>query len=534
MNVLRFRSAVAIACLASSALGADSAEDPALAAARRIEEARIATVERVFPTVVAVFPGPITAGGGSGVIVHPDGYAVTNYHVVMTNKKVKGGLADGRLYDAEVLGLDPFGDIALFRMKGRPFEWSAMGDSDRVAVGQWALAIGNPFLLATDFKPTVTLGIVSGVHRYLPGSGMLDGNKNALTYPDCIQVDASINPGNSGGPLFNLAGEVVGINGRISLRDRGRMNIGVGFAISINQVKSFLSDMRAGKDCRHATLEATVETRSIGEVIFDAVQESGPADKAGIQPGDRLLEFDGRTVRTQNEFLNYVSVLPAGRRAKVVWSHRGERREAVVKLAALPLGDKGVDFKPDAAQIRTETRVTLDGFRRWCGADKAEPPARQAFEAELKLADGIPAAAREAYGNRIRTMAGEVLGTYRFVAAQEPERTLRSAKLIGGDKLDGRFTDVVEVEAGGGKLHWHFDYLWADRPEDRGRLHAVVSTDDPSAEWFLVPAADAAPATGSPVRIPSVWKVFRNQTPVGEVIVRSATSDAGEAKVEWK
>jgi S1-C subfamily serine protease len=536
---IRTSCIAAVVLLAAARLQAQSPapaapSDPsadAVEAARRLEEARIAVIERVVPSVVAVFPGDPSQGGGSGVIVHPDGYAVTNYHVVMVNKKVRGGLADGKLYDADVLGLDPFGDTAVFKMRGRKFQPAPMGDSDKVRLGQWALAIGNPFLLATDFKPTVTLGIVSGVHRYLPGSGMLDGNKNALTYPDCIQVDASINPGNSGGPLFNLAGEVIGINGRISLRDRGRVNIGVGFAISINQVKNFLSDMRAGKTASHANLEATVDALPDGSgCLFDAVQELGPAAKAGIEPGDKLLEFDGRRVRTPNELLNMVSVLPAGRRVRIAWLHGGKRQEAVIRLAALPLGDRPPDWKPNPGGLREETHATLEGFRAFAGTAAKDPAEKWAFAARIKWAEGVSEDDRKAFAGRVEKIASETLRTYPLLACKEPERFLRTVTLVGGDFFDGRHVDAVEAESNAGKLTWHFDYLWPTDPANRGRPDRVLVSDDPKAEWFLV-AGGFDKVAG--LKMPKTWKVLRDQRVLGEVEVLEATpADAG--KVEWK
>src|SRR5207253_9612163 len=181
---------------------------------------RIETNGKVQPAVVAVF-GADMNGGGSGVLIDPDGYALTNFHVVSDNKALRCGLADGVLYDAVVVGLDKVGDVALIKLlpkekvKGpdgqeadKPFPFVKLGDSDKVQPGDWSLAMGNPFLLAHDFTPTVTFGLVSGTHRYQEPSGLL------LEYTDCIQIDTSINPGNSGGPLFNMAGELIGINGR--------------------------------------------------------------------------------------------------------------------------------------------------------------------------------------------------------------------------------------------------------------------------------------------------------------------------------
>ena len=136
------------------------------------------------------------------------------------------------LYDAVIVGIDPTGDVALIKLFGRDdFPVATLGDSDQLAVGEACYAMGNPFLLATDFSPTVTYGIISDLHRYQGPAGTF------LEYTDCIQVDASINPGNSGGPLFSATGDLVGINGRGSFEKRGRVNSGAGYAISINQIK---------------------------------------------------------------------------------------------------------------------------------------------------------------------------------------------------------------------------------------------------------------------------------------------------------
>ena len=194
------------------------AVDPAVLEA---EAKRVEVVEKVAPAVVAIF-GPGGGGGGSGVLITKDGYALTNFHVTKgAGDYMQCGLNDGKLYDAVIVGIDPTGDVAMIKLLGRnDFPTAPMGDSDKVKAGDYSFAMGNPFLLATDFRPTVTYGIVSGVHRYQYPSGTL------LEYTDCIQIDTSINPGNSGGPLFNAAGEVIGINGRGSFEKRGRVNSG--------------------------------------------------------------------------------------------------------------------------------------------------------------------------------------------------------------------------------------------------------------------------------------------------------------------
>src|SRR5262249_15282775 len=186
---------------------------------------RVAVIEKAKPAVVAIFSAG-GQGGGSGVVITKDGYALTNFHVVQGSGPVmKCGLPDGVLYDGVLVGLDKVGDVALIKLlpkDGKPFPFAPMGDSDKVKPGDFSLAMGNPFLLATDFTPTVTFGLISGVHRYQYPEG-----KGLLEYTDCIQIDTSINPGNSGGPLFTLDGELIGINGRGSFDKRGRVNSGV-------------------------------------------------------------------------------------------------------------------------------------------------------------------------------------------------------------------------------------------------------------------------------------------------------------------
>src|SRR5689334_22826667 len=165
--------------------------------ALKSEADRVAVVAKVEPSVVAVFARG-GQGGGTGVLISEDGYALTNFHVVQpTGPTMQCGLPDGVLYDAVLVGLDKVGDVALIKLlpkkEGQKFPAATMGDSDLVREGDWSIAMGNPFLLATDFTPTVTFGLVSGVHRYQSPAGII------LEYTDCIQIDTSINPGNSGG-----------------------------------------------------------------------------------------------------------------------------------------------------------------------------------------------------------------------------------------------------------------------------------------------------------------------------------------------
>ena len=256
--------------LLSSACATLSAQDSSVPDDVLTSQAqRIAAIKKASAATVMVFANE-GKGGGSGVIISPDGYALSNYHVVQpAGTAMKCAINDGKLYDAVLVSIDPVGDVALIKLLGRnDFPVATLEDSDKVRVGDWCFAVGTPFLLATDFNPTVTYGIVSGVHRYQYPAGTL------LEYADCIQTDASINPGNSGGPLFNENGDLIGINGRGSFEKRGRVNVGVGYAISINQIKHFMGFLHSGRILDHATLGATVSTDENGNVIVTNISES--------------------------------------------------------------------------------------------------------------------------------------------------------------------------------------------------------------------------------------------------------------------
>ncbi len=241
---------------------------------------------------------------GSGVLIHPDGYIVTNHHVVEGTEAIQVRLSTGRQYRAEIIGTDSKTDLALIKVRPEaPLPVAPMGDSDRLEVGDWVLAIGNPF----GFDHSVTAGIVSGKGRVL-GAG---------PYDDYIQTDATINPGNSGGPLFNLRGEVVGINTAIIPRTR------FGFAIPSNMAKSVLLQLKAqGKVTRgwlgvliqQVTLEAAgpLGLREPQGALVAEVTPESPAQRAGIQRGDVILHFGGKAVTEVRDLPRLVAETPVG------------------------------------------------------------------------------------------------------------------------------------------------------------------------------------------------------------------------------
>ncbi|MBN9118234.1 MAG: trypsin-like peptidase domain-containing protein [Planctomycetes bacterium] len=320
---------------ALSPLSAPAAPLPVDKAVLDAQAARIEAIKKVHPAVVAVCM-PDGTGCGSGVLIDAEGYALTNFHVVQaTGPFPTAGLANGVLYSAVVCGIDKVGDVALIKLvpkeKGKPFPFVQLGDSDKVKAGDWSLAMGNPFSLAMDFTPTVTYGIVSGVNRYQPPEG-----KGLLEYTDCIQIETSINPGNSGGPLFNMRGELIGINGRGSFEKRGRVNSGVGYAISINQIKNFMGHLRAGIDADHATLGASVgslsEDAPLQQMVVKQLLDESDAFRRGLQEGDQLLEFAGRATTSTNQYKNILGIFPKDWRVPLTIRRKNARQELLVRL----------------------------------------------------------------------------------------------------------------------------------------------------------------------------------------------------------
>jgi S1-C subfamily serine protease len=296
----------------------------------RAEQQRIEAVGRAVKSAVAVFSADGN-GGGSGVVITPDGYALTNFHVVApVGDYMKCGMADGRMYDAVLVSIDPTGDVALIKLFGRDdFPVAEMADSDDVQVGDWCFAVGNPFLLATNLQPTVTYGIVSGTHRYQFPAGTI------LEYADCIQTDAAINPGNSGGPLFNADGKLIGVNGRGSFEKRGRVNVGLGYAISINQIKHFLGHLHSGRIVDHATLGATVGDDEDGRVVVTNILDASDAYRRGLRYGDEVVAFGGRTITSANAFKNVLGIYPKGWKVPLSFRRDGERHDVRVRLAGV-------------------------------------------------------------------------------------------------------------------------------------------------------------------------------------------------------
>lgn len=270
--------------------------------------------------------------GGSGFFISADGYALTNHHVAGSQKSCRVTLSDGRNLKATNICTDAVGDVALFKVEGLEDEvpFLTFADSDKVQVGQYCVAVGNPFGLAAvtpnkRWYPSVSLGIVSAMHRY------------QQQYSDCIQTDAAVNPGNSGGPLVNLKGELLGINGRIATRYFNRVNSGVGYAIAANQIRNFLPQMKkGGKDGKiyHGQVNGLTFGREHQHgkgALVSAVKSDSTAEKAGFEKDDLIVAVNEYSVFSTERFLGVIGTYPEETEVKVRVIRDG--REVVVPVA---------------------------------------------------------------------------------------------------------------------------------------------------------------------------------------------------------
>ncbi|MGH7845677.1 MAG: DegQ family serine endoprotease [Candidatus Binatia bacterium] len=270
-------------------------------------------------------------GMGSGFIIRKDGLILTNNHVVENAQEITVTLSDKQQYKAKILGRDPKTDLAVIKIEPKAsLPAATLGNSDALRVGDWVMAIGNPFGLSN----TVTTGIVSAKGRMI-GAG---------PYDDFIQTDASINPGNSGGPLFNMAGEVVGINTAIFSQSGG--NIGIGFAVPANLVRSLVPELETKGTVTRGWLGVAVQpvtpdlARSFGldkerGALVGDVMPQGPADKAGIKRGDVIVSYDGKKIDESSALPGLVASTPVGKTVSVEVMRDGKTRTLSVAISKL-------------------------------------------------------------------------------------------------------------------------------------------------------------------------------------------------------
>jgi serine protease Do len=329
-------------------------------------------------------------GVGSGFIIDKDGTILTNHHVVGDAEKIAVTLSDGKSYDAKVIGKDQKTDIAVIKIDaGRELPAVTLGDSDRLEVGEWVLAIGNPFGL----DHTVTSGIVSAKGRQI-GAG---------PYDNFIQTDASINPGNSGGPLLNLRGEVVGINTAIFSQSGG--NIGIGFAIPTNSVKDLLPQLKDKGRVVRGYLGTTVQKitpeiadslglkESGGALVADVVKGS-PAEKAGIRTGDIIIEFDRKQIKDSTDLPPVVARVTPGNTVQLKVMREGKQVSLPITVGELK--DNEIVASSQESDLGLTVQPVTPDIAQTLGLERAEglvvssvKPGSAAEEAGLRSGDVI-------------------------------------------------------------------------------------------------------------------------------------------------
>tara|TARA_B100000963_G_scaffold237413_1_gene207551 strand:+ start:1350 stop:2771 length:1422 start_codon:yes stop_codon:yes gene_type:complete len=294
---------------------------------------------------------------GSGFVIKDNGIVITNNHVIQNAEGIVVKFTDGKEYEAKLIGTDPVSDIAVLKIQSnKKFPAVEFADSDRAKVGDWVLAIGNPFGLGG----TVTQGIISAINRDI----------NMGRYDNFIQTDASINQGNSGGPLFNMDGEVLGINTAIFSNSGG--SVGIGFAIPANFAKNVIDQLIKYGETKRGWLGVRIQTvtneiadslglnESIGALVTD-VNKNSPADKAGLQQGDIITEFNGQKVKTMRDLPRLVGEAEVGKPAKLkIW----RKKRFISKTVVLGRLEDTAEFKqqktPTKSQEQTLSSLGID------------------------------------------------------------------------------------------------------------------------------------------------------------------------------
>jgi serine protease Do len=310
-------------------------------------------------------------GIGSGIIMDPGGHILTNNHVVAGATKIIVTLSDGTRFPGMVMGTDPLSDLGVIKISSdKPLPYLTFGDSDKVEVGQWVVAIGQP----EGLNESVTQGIISAKHR--------TGVSSPESYQDFLQTDAAINPGNSGGPLLSLQGEVIGVNSAIISESGGFM--GIGFAIPSNMAVHIAKALIANGKVVRGWLGVSIQdlntelakkfglSTARGALVAD-VMKNGPADKAGMKQGDVILAYQGKEIPNSSMLRNEVANTPVGQEAKVtVWRN-----------------DKKIDLTVTIGNLEDATKILMSGVKEKLGVEVESLTAQEAEKLGMQTAQGV-------------------------------------------------------------------------------------------------------------------------------------------------
>jgi len=410
---------------------------------------------------------------GSGFVIDPSGLIVTNYHVIEDADEITANFADGRKLTAKLIGRDEKTDIALLQVQSdAPLKSVGFGDSDRIRVGDWVMAIGNPFGLGG----TLTVGIVSARNR----------NINSGPYDDFIQTDAAINRGNSGGPLFNMRGEVIGINTAIISPTGG--SIGIGFAVPAKIATNVISQLREFGETRRGWIGVRIQEvtddvakglglESARGALIAGVDESGPAAAGGIKPGDVIVSVDGETIERMSQLPRLVASLPVGKSVPVIVLRDGKEESLTITLGLLK--EPGQAAASPAKEPDDKTAATDEG------ADKegTEPPPADAPQVVitgplgLGLADLSPEL-RSRFGIAAGVSSGVVVTGVQAGSTAEDKRMEPGDVIVELAQQPVTSADDIETR------------LAALRQEGRTSVQLVVQNKDGHVRWVNLPLSE--------------------------------------------
>jgi serine protease Do len=380
--------------------------------------------------------------GGSGFIISPDGYIVTNNHVIEGARTVEvhWGADEngngGRTMEAKVIGRDPATDIALIKIDaGSALPFVPLGDSDRIRKGDWAIAVGNPF----QFENTLTVGVISAKGRSLGLS------KETQSFENFIQTDAAINFGNSGGPLMNVNGEVIGINTAI----RGGGAQGLGFATPINTAKRLLSQLKQGKVTRGylgmGIIDVTEDVKNgfnlpdAHGALVQTVEPGKPAERAGIQPGDIIVEADGHPINNNRQLIDYISYQPVGNKINLTVIRDGRRKTLTASTIERTL-------EGDTAKEEHSDEVAPARNKLGMSVQELTPALRQQYGHTDNVAGVVVTGVKEV------SPAGDVLSEGDVISEVQGEKTTNLAQFRTAiDRLKGGQTARIYVTSPAGR-----------------------------------------------------------------------------------
>lgn len=391
-------------------------------------------------------------GLGSGFIINKEGYIITNEHVIRGADKITVTLPDAREFEARLTGSDIFSDLAVIKIEPKgELPFAKLGDSDNVQIGNWAIAIGNPFAFAVkNPEPTVTVGVISALHRSLPRT-----DRRTREYADLMQTDAAINPGNSGGPLVNIYGEVVGINVAIFTLSGG--SEGIGFAIPINAAKKIINDLMQGKKVLYGWLGVVIQDVDIAlasyfglsdnsGVIVSRIVEASPAEKAGLKPGDIIISLDDEKIKNTENLIRALLKKNIGDQVRLNVSRDSKIYSASVEIGERPEEKGAAAVTQKKAEAEPQISPKAVKFWRGLGVSDLTPEAARRFSVNREAGVIVMSVERKSPAEKAGIRPGDVIYEINRMPVKGTRDYLKAIDGVTGDTLVGTYRGYVVLK----------------------------------------------------------------------------------------